>query len=292
MSRIAVAVGLAVLGLMLVLERTHPRAAPPAPLLQSDPAEQTRAKILELLNREKMTFEEQPADPQTKLGNMLNMLSQKFSRPNDKPPFHLTFEIDSRAFEAEGIKESHEVAIVADAPLLRAVNITLGQYLNRILERVDEKGPTEARSRAMFIVRRDYVEITTWKAVKAKIWGVHPGPYLPLIHATLEEKPLEDALNKLAQQSEYNIVLDTRVGEKAKTAASARFSNTPLDTAVTLLADMADLQPILQDNVIYVTTRDNALRLDAMNKNKQKQRIGPGLRGPAPLPVPERPADR
>ncbi len=70
---------------------------------------------------------------------------------------------------------------------------------------------------------------------------------------------------------------------------TGRFNNVPLDTAVTFLADMADLQPILQDNVIYVTTRDNAMRLEAKQRKDMadqpdaegppKPRVGPGFRG-------------
>ncbi len=43
----------------------------------------------------------------------------------------------------------------------------------------------------------------------------------------------------------------------------------PLDTAVRILADMADLQPVIMDNVIYVTTRENAVRLEADHQKRQ-----------------------
>ena len=44
--------------------------------------------------------------------------------------------------------------------------------------------------------------------------------------------------------------------------------NVPVDTAVRVLADMADLQPAFLDNVIYVTTRENAKRLEQDSKKR------------------------
>ena len=49
----------------------------------------------------------------------------------------------------------------------------------------------------------------------------------------------------MAEQTEYNIVLDNRAGEKGKAEVSARFVNTPLDTAVNFVADMVDLRTVL-----------------------------------------------
>jgi hypothetical protein len=50
---------------------------------------------------------------------------------------------------------------------------------------------------------------------------------------------------------------------------------------------MADLGVFLQDNMIYVTTRDNAIRLEAKQKRelpddpegKPRSRVGTGTRG-------------
>jgi hypothetical protein len=48
------------------------------------------------------------------------------------------------------------------------------------------------------------------------------------------------------------------MGEKGKTAVTARLINVPLDRAVRLLADMADLKAVLLGNVLYVTSKENA----------------------------------
>ncbi len=278
MSRVVILCGvLAGLGALALT------GAAPAPKPEEKPA------TLEALLREKVEeFPELEADPQTKLGHVLNKLSQRFSRPNDKPPFYVPIEINVQAFEAENVKEPQEIAIVAEKPLARAVNISPATYLRRVLQRVTEKGPVP--SGATFILRKDHIEITTVGAVRTEIWGQdYQGPYLSLVSAGIEKKPLEEALKQLAELADHNIVLDVRVGDRAKTPVTGRFNNVPLDTAVTFLADMADLQPILQDNVIYVTTRDNAMRLEAKQRKDMadqpdaegppKPRVGPGFRG-------------
>src|SRR6185437_4373035 len=79
----------------------------------------------------------------------------------------------------------------------------------------------------------------------------------------LSKSPLEDAVKELAEQAEFNVVFDNRAADKAKTTVSAVFRNTPLDTALRLLADMADLRAVHLDNVLYVTTKENAAALEA-----------------------------
>src|SRR5262249_1285354 len=110
-----------------------------------------------------------------------------------------------------------------------------------------------------------------------EIWGKdYQGPFLPLVQNTFEKKALEKVLRELADECEFSIVLDGRVEDKAKAVVSGRFQNTPLDTAVRLLADMADLKPFLVDNVLYVTSKENAALLEEqeLKKAKQAQEMG------------------
>jgi hypothetical protein len=144
------------------------------------------------------------------------------------------------------------------------------------------------------VLRKDGIEVTTNQALRAKVWGpTYTGPHLPLVHAAFDKKPLGEALRDLAEQAEYNIVVDRRAGDSAATLVSARFVNTPLDTAVAFLADMADLAIFQQDNVIYVTSPDGAAALDFKRRGDPTMRVddpnfsprgvGPGVgsRGPS-----------
>ena len=56
--------------------------------------------------------------------------------------------------------------------------------------------------------------------------------------------------------------MDVRQADKAKAAVSAALKNVPVDTAVRVLADMAELKPVRMGNLLYVTSRDNAKRLE------------------------------
>ena len=103
----------------------------------------------------------------------------------------------------------------------------------------------------------------------------------PLVCAKFDKRPLGEALKKLADDTPWSLVLDARVGDKAKLEITTTLKSVPLDTAVRILADMADLQPVIMDNVIYVTTRENAARLEADHLKRQ----------PAVEPQPKKPKE-
>src|SRR5260370_22968399 len=67
-------------------------------------------RLLDVLNVPQSEFKEVD-DPSITLGQMLNALSTKFSRPGDNPPFYLTFEVNQAAFAAEGNNEPLNIAV-------------------------------------------------------------------------------------------------------------------------------------------------------------------------------------
>jgi type II secretory pathway component HofQ len=92
-----------------------------------------------------------------------------------------------------------------------------------------------------------------------------------MVDANFDRRPLAEALHELADQSGINVVLDARAGEKARTEVTATLSHVPVDTAVQVLADMADLKSMAIDNVIYVTSKANAKTLQ---RELEHQRTG------------------
>jgi len=90
-----------------------------------------------------------------------------------------------------------------------------------------------------------------------------------LLSIDFEKRPLHLALRDIAEQQGINIIVDARVGEKALIPVTAAMDNVLVDTAVRLLADMADLKAVTVTNVIYVTTKANA---QVMEKEQQKRR--------------------
>ena len=192
-------------------------------------------------------------DPALTLGQLLTALSIKFSRPGEKPPFYLTFEVNQAAFAAEGQNESLNIA-VAEKVLRGARNISLASYLRRMLDRVAV--PAE------LVVRGEHIEITTRKAFVEEFYPDRPkaalGRLPPLVSVAFEKRPLELVLDELSARAEtYNVVLNPGVKE-AKTPVTATFHNVPLDTAVWTVADMAGLKVVRKGNLLYVTGKKRA----------------------------------
>jgi hypothetical protein len=94
-----------------------------------------------------------------------------------------------------------------------------------------------------------------------------PTAELPSISLFLEGRPLGSVLEELAVDPGFNIVQDPRACRQLKTRLRANLQETHLSTAADVLADMAGLSAVLKDNVLYVTTPENAQRL----KQQQKQ---------------------
>lgn len=192
-------------------------------------------------------------DPALTLGQALDKLSKTYG---------VDIEVNEQAFIAEGQNDVLN-ATVAEKKIPRRDKIRLDRLLRTVL------GKINVPSGATFLLRGDGIEVMTNQALRLQICGgLYHGPLLPLVNTTFEKKPLEDALKELAVRAEYNVVLDNRVGDKTKLPVTARFANTPLDTAAAFLADMTDLRPILLDNAVYVTTRENAAVWEARLKKE------------------------
>jgi type II secretory pathway component HofQ len=82
------------------------------------------------------------------------------------------------------------------------------------------------------------------------------------VNVDYKDTPLADVLRDIADSTGTNIVLDPRLKENGKTPITATLQNVRLFTALKVLADMADLQPVVIGNVYYVTSRPNAERLE------------------------------
>jgi hypothetical protein len=73
--------------------------------------------------------------------------------------------------------------------------------------------------------------------------------------------------------------MSAAVAERARLPVTASLLNVPLDTAVMILTDMAQLQPVLIDTVLYVTTPENAARIRDLDRQRGKPLVGNGERG-------------
>jgi hypothetical protein len=64
------------------------------------------------------------------------------------------------------------------------------------------------------------------------------------------------------------VIVAGYAGKVAETKVTAELNGVPLDAAVTVLADMADLKCVRVGNIYYVTTPERARRLEMEEKER------------------------
>jgi hypothetical protein len=175
--------------------------------------------------------------------------------------YNLSFTVDEFAFKVEGVADVLKQEVVKNRSIPR-MKTTLHNVLRKVLDRV------EGTSMVMYIIRRDEIEITTLSALRSEFGIAEDRPLLPLVWEELENVSLPAALLRMAKASGMNVVLDPRAltTEQAKLTVTCQFDNVPVDTAVRILANMADLQMVRLDNVLYITTPKRASQLQAETK--------------------------
>jgi hypothetical protein len=147
---------------------------------------------------------------------------------------------DRSAFLAENPDAGDLLDTQVRLPALKGVPRT--QVLRRLLDAVPSANAT-------YLVRGGHVLITTRQAA---------APGRQVIHAAVVKKPLEEALQDLAEETGVSVLLDARAATQARTAVTAHFRNeTTLLNAGRLLADMAGLRVVVADNALYVTLPSN-----------------------------------
>jgi hypothetical protein len=164
--------------------------------------------------------------------------------------------VDWAAFHSENPKEyetPEELYNVQINPFVAVEEKNIKMSVAEILRLALSQIPTK---NAIFVIGRDHVEITTRAAED-------PQRLLDKrVAAVFDKRPLEAALAELSQSTRATIVLDNRVGDKAQKPVSAIFrTRVSVKAAVQMLAEMADLDAVVMDNALFVTTTQNAERL-------------------------------
>lgn len=127
-------------------------------------------------------------------------------------------------------------------PTSTPAKLKAGQILRILLPQVGKN--------AAYLIRNGVIEITIHEfAAPERLLG-YP------VRVRFDKKPLDEAIEALCEMSGATIVIDPRVGEKARTPVSATFrNNITLEGATRLLAEMADLQADVQENVLFITSK-------------------------------------
>jgi hypothetical protein len=102
--------------------------------------------------------------------------------------------------------------------------------------------------------------------------------------------PFAAAARQLTAETGANVVLDPRLKEKANAAVTLKLDDVPLETAVRLLAEVADLRAVRMSNVLFVTTPERAEKLrpdaDGPVPAGTVSPFFPGGLNPPPIAVP------
>jgi RNA polymerase sigma factor (sigma-70 family) len=139
--------------------------------------------------------------------------------------------------------------------------------LELMLSKIESKS---GDGQAVAVVRPDGVEITTRRAYLDEFFPGRKSSYLPpLVNAVFDKVPLSEALAELRRTTGSNVVLAGYLGKEAETKVSANLTSVPLDAAVTVLADMADLKCVRLGNVYYVTSRERARLLETEEQERR-----------------------
>ncbi|MBY0526697.1 MAG: hypothetical protein K2R98_25090 [Gemmataceae bacterium] len=189
-------------------------------------------------------------DVNTPLKDALEFLSDRYD---------VTFVVDYAAFEAIGVQKVEEQPV----QLPKMVGISLRVVLDRLVGQI--KGDI---FRGSYLVRGDHIEVTTTRSSNPRNWTEDAREAVPTVNVEFEREPLEEALRHLVDSTGISVLVDERVGIKAQKTVTAALRNVPFDTAVQLLADLADLKPVVMDNVLYVTSKDNAKQLEAQQRKR------------------------
>ena len=223
----------------------------------------SRQQILEMLN-EDINLKDFPFP--MKLCEVTGILQQNFQAKNK---VKLTILIDSEAFRSEN----------PDTPPVEETTVTLPtgdvkrMTVARALEIALSKVPTK---NADYLIRNGQIEITTTALAD-------PQALLAAkVLAVFQKKRFGDAIDELSEQSGMSIAIDPRITEKLATPISATFVNkASLHAALTILCDMVGAQPLVLRDVVYITTPENAQKLqEAQPVLRSTPKVKPEDKGP------------
>jgi hypothetical protein len=239
-----------VAGVFLVLAATLSAAEPEAPKAPADPS--PAARVRDKLDQTVDSFK--PVEQWT-LKDALEWLADRYD---------LKFSVDVRAFEAEKIADVRQ-SMIAAKDQWELKNAKLKDVVRTLLKQLPA-----TTSGATYVIIEDTVVVTTGTRAPYH-WMRQP------VSVDSEKEELSSVLRKLSRQTGANLVLDVRVAKDPQTPVTMQVHDVPLETAVSLLSEMAGLKPVRVGNVLFITTKANA---QEMRSDPERAH----LVGPCPLP--------
>jgi hypothetical protein len=188
-------------------------------------------------------------DPNTPLKDAIEFLADRYDLP---------MLIDSKAFETIGVQKVEEQPV----QLPKMVGVSMRTVLRLLMAQI--KGDVY---HGTYIVQGDCVILTTTAHVyQGEQWSLELSLPPPTVDVDANQKPFSTVVQDIVDASGVNVLIDPKVGDKARRQISVTLGHVPVDTAVRLVSDMVGLRLVIIDNVLYVTTPENAKDLQAEQK--------------------------
>jgi|GEM_PF-3498999 len=245
-----------------------------------------------------------------KAAAVLQILAQEFEfQPggniNDIPLFELLQDISKRhgltfVLDEGRFKQVDRPNFKEEKPVLAATQlrgITLHQFLTMTL---NSMGATYlVKSGMIEIVPVQHAAEVTKSALAEQNDNGLSRLKEPLVSAIFKDKPLNEAVAKLAEMYDLNIIVSQQAGEARTSPITARLLNVPADKALELLALQADLRVVRKANTFLITSKEQANELLTEKFKKERQAIEleklreskpPAPPVPPALPAPTPPA--
>jgi len=162
----------------------------------------------------------------------------------------MTILIDKESFQADLSEPDIENKPVK---LPRLVQVRLVTALRALFQQIG--GDFYTKDDVLTVVPRSYIQ--TGRVLK------HP------VDVTFTKRPFAEALSELSSLSGLSVVLDPRAQTDNSFAVTADFRNVPVQDAVRVLANMAGMKSVVMDNLLYVTSTNNA---EHLQKEKERER--------------------
>jgi hypothetical protein len=92
-----------------------------------------------------------------------------------------------------------------------------------------------------------------------------------------DEVPLKKAVRELAKNHAINLVIDPKVMKQSETPVSLQLENTGIETALRLLAEMANLKAVRMGNVMFITSEEKAKKIREEEQHQFDNPLNPNL---------------
>ena len=140
--------------------------------------------------------------------------------------------------------------------------LSVGVALEQLVDQISHGGMILLRNGSLEIVSRSAgrMDNLLWQKVVVKYHGT----------------PLQQALAQLSDKTGVSIVLDPRAKERVKAPIDAEFrGDVDLESALRMVAGMADLKVVLLDRGVFVTTPEQAAIMERELQQRRENRKEP-----------------